>query len=335
VKILLLSAVPFALAHGGAQIQIEQTKAGLEKIGVEVEWMRWWDDRQTGDIIHYFGRAPVWLIQMAQAKGKKVVSLELLTEQGSRSLRRLKLQKLMYRTAELARRFRRGMSFTWDTYRYADAFVANTAWEKYLMTEIYGAPPEKTFVVPNGVEEVFLNSQQAERGPWLVCTTTITGRKRVMELARAAIEAQTPVWFVGKPYSDKDEYARRFVELARQNPKFIRYEGPVSDRKKCAEIYRSARGFVLLSAMETRSLSAEEAAACECPLLLSDLPWARSVFNDTVSYCPITPSVGGTAGVLRKFYADAPGLKAPARPLTWPEVGQQFKAVYERVLKTS
>ena len=40
--------------------------------------------------------------------------------------------------------------------------------------------------------------------------------------------------------------------------------------------YREARGFVLLSAMESLSLSALEAAACECPLFLSDLPWARS-----------------------------------------------------------
>ena len=37
MKVLLDSNVPFALAHGGAQIQIEQTKKGLEGVGVEVE----------------------------------------------------------------------------------------------------------------------------------------------------------------------------------------------------------------------------------------------------------------------------------------------------------
>jgi hypothetical protein len=37
MKVLLDSNVPFALAHGGAQIQIEQTKKELEEVGVENE----------------------------------------------------------------------------------------------------------------------------------------------------------------------------------------------------------------------------------------------------------------------------------------------------------
>ncbi len=83
--------------------------------------------------------------------------------------------------------------------------------------------------------------------------------------------------------------------------------------------------------METRSLAAEEAAACECPLLLSDLPWARSTFAADASYCPIV-SPAATAACLRKFYDQAPSLKIPARPSTWLAVAQQLKAIYERVL---
>ena len=90
-------------------------------------------------------------------------------------------------------------------------------------------------------------------------------------------------------------------------------------------------GFVLLSAMETRSLSAEEAAACECPLLLSDLPWARSTFGGHASYCPVV-SPERAAGYLRKFYDAAPSLKPPPKPASWPEIARQFKAVYERML---
>src|SRR5579863_3230552 len=100
MKILLNCHVPFGLAHGGAQIQIEQTQAGLEKIGVEVEQLRWWDDEQSGDILHHFGRAPESLVQLAQQKGMKVVMAELLTGQGSRSLKTLKTQRLIARTAE-------------------------------------------------------------------------------------------------------------------------------------------------------------------------------------------------------------------------------------------
>jgi hypothetical protein len=38
---------------------------------------------------------------------------------------------------------------------------------------------------------------------------------------------------------------------------------------------------------------------------------------------------------LHQFYDAAPGLKPPPRPLTWREVGQQLKRLYETLLSTS
>ena len=220
-------------------------------------------------------------------------------------------------------------AFNWDSFRVADACLVLTQWEAFLATELYGAPPQKVHVVPNGVEDVFLNSQPTARGPWLVCTTTITERKRVLELAQAAVRARTPLWVIGKPYADSDPYAQQFFRLAGAHPQILRYEGPIQDRAKLAQVYRQAHGFVLLSAMESLSLSALEAAACECPLLLSRLPWATTVFGEHVRYCPITPSAAQTAEALRQFYQAAPGLKPPPKPLSWPDVGRQIKAIYE------
>jgi glycosyltransferase involved in cell wall biosynthesis len=156
----------------------------------------------------------------------------------------------------------------------------------------------------------------------------------VLELAEGAVQAKTPVWIIGKAYADSDAYAQRFAALARQHPQLIRFEGPISDRSQLARIYREARGFVLLSSMESLSLSALEAAACECPLLLTDLPWARTVFGEHASYCPVA-SAETTAGCLRRFYDQAPGLKPPPRPARWNDVALQLKAIYERVLSTS
>jgi glycosyltransferase involved in cell wall biosynthesis len=334
MKILIHNHVPFQLAHGGAQTQIEQTKAGLEGIGVEVEYLRWHDGGQKGDVLHFFGRIPVWLLELARQKGMKVVLADLLTEQGSRSPGQLRLQRATMRVLERAAP-RVARKFDWEVYRRADACIVLTAWEARLLNQLFRAAPERTYVVPNGVEEVFLESRAVSRGPWLVCTATITERKRVLELAEAAVRAQTPVWVVGKAYSDTDPYARRFLELARREPKFIRFNGAIPDRTRLAAVYREARGFVLLSAMESLSLSALEAAACECPLLLSDLPWARTVFAGSVSYCPLTSSVEQTAPALRRFYDAAPTLKPPSKPLNWTEVARRLKQVYESCFKTS
>ncbi len=272
--------MPFSLAHGGAQIQIEQTQAALKNAGVEAEPLRWWDSVQRGDVIHSFGRMPAEQIKLAQQKGIKVVIAELLTAQGSRSNLQLRLQKIISRAVNSFAPRSFIAAFNWDSYRLADAFVALTPWEAHLMNYLFGAPKERIHVVTNGIEEIFLDSENASRGQWLVCTATITGRKRVLELAEAAVHAQTPVWVIGKAYADADSYAQKFFSLARQHPQFIRHEGAISDRARLAQIYREARGFVLLSSMESLSLSALEAAACGCPLLLSDLPWARSTFRE-------------------------------------------------------
>ena len=85
MKILFNCNLPFVLAHGGHQIQIERTQAALESLGIEVEPLRWWDDQQRGDIIHHFGRMSAGQITMAHQKGIKVVMAELLTGPGSRS----------------------------------------------------------------------------------------------------------------------------------------------------------------------------------------------------------------------------------------------------------
>ena len=334
MKVLFDCHLPFLLTHGGMQIQIEQTMAALDRLGVAVEPLRWWDEAQSGDVLHFFGRMPSYHVRAAQQKGFKVVVADLLTGQGSRSRARIKLQKLLSRAMARVLSRRYGGLLNRDSYQLADACVALTEWEGFLLKELYGTPPGNIHVVPNGVEDAFLNTQPAQRGPWLVCTATITERKRVLELAEAAVRAQTPLWVIGKPYSESDAYAQQFHAFAKAHPGTLRYEGPIQDREKLAQVYREARGFVLLSAMESLSLSALEAAACECPLLLSRLPWATTFFRESACYCPVALPASRTAGFLRQFYDAAPGLKPPPKPLTWLEVGQQLKRLYETLLST-
>jgi glycosyltransferase involved in cell wall biosynthesis len=335
MKVLFDHPAPFLLAHGGFQIQIEQTKAALEKVGVAVEYLRWWDEGQTGGIIHYFGRPVAGYIEFAHRKGIRVVLAELLTGTGSRGVWSRRLQRVLIRATKAivppAFSYRMG----WESYRLADACVAGTPWEKKLMVEMFDAPSEKVHCIPIGVGMEFLESSPGTRGPWLLCTATITPRKRVLEVAEAAVEAQTPTWIIGKPYPGDDDYARQFESFACNNPRFIRYNGAIADRKQLAAAYREARGFVLLSTMESLSLSSFEAAACGCPLLLSDLPWARSTFDDHATYCPVNISCQRTARVLRHFYDAAPGLPAPPKPQTWPEMARELVKLYERLASTS
>ncbi len=333
MKILFDHQTPFLLAHGGFQIQIEQTKRALEEVGVTVEHLSWWDGNQTGDLIHFFGRPTGSYIDFAHTKGISVVIAELLSGLGSRSPQLLALQKWSVRFVR--HNFPQPMwaKLGWDAYTKADRIIALTGAEAHLMEKIFGASAARIEVVPNGVDAVFfeVGAAQAVRGEYLVCTATITERKRVLELAQAAVAAQTRLWIVGKPYSEADLYGQRFMEFVQQHSEIIRYEGEVSDRATLAKIYRAARGFVLLSAKESLSLSALEAAACGCPLLLSDLPWARSFFGSNATYCPIADRES-TASCLRNFYRVAPTASAGPKPPSWNEVAMKLKRIYEQTL---
>jgi glycosyltransferase involved in cell wall biosynthesis len=335
MKVLLDHTIPFMLAHGGFQIQIEQTKEALEKVGVEVEYLRWWDSQQSGDVIHFFGRPPSLYVDQAHGKGMKVVVSDLLTALGSRSYLERRVQKALIRTGKalLPKAFTARLA--WDSLVLADACVALTPWEGKLLTEIFDVSPSIIHIVPNGVEDVFFRSEPETRDKWLVCTATITERKRVVEAAEAAILADVPLWVIGKPYSDNAEYAVRFRTLQSRHPDLIRYEGPITDRRNLARVYRQARGFVLLSTMESLSLSALEAAACGCPLLLSDLPWARTSFDGHARYCPADARNEKAALVVRSFYDAAPQIPAPPRPQSWAQVAQTLAQLYKSLISKS
>jgi glycosyltransferase involved in cell wall biosynthesis len=329
MKLLIDHQSPFLLAHGGLQTQIERTKETLEQAGLEVEYLRWWDDSQKGDIIHFFGRANPSHIDFAHAKGMKYVMSELLTGQGSRSSTQLRIQGTLERALRKFVPATFLANFRWDAYHRADACIMLTEWEAEVARLLFSPSPKRLHVVPNGVEEDFFlkAGDIPKRGEELVCTATITERKRVLELAQAAVAAKVPVRILGNPYGQDDPYFHRFMALAETAPEFVRYTGAVNNRTELAHIYQRARGFVLLSTMESLSLSALEAAASACPLLLSDLPWARCTFANSATYCPIGDTQS-TATVLRRFHNDALSLRLPAKPLRWQDVSGQLVKIY-------
>src|SRR5512140_3527341 len=97
MKVLFNCNVPYMLAHGGMQVQIEQTKSALEQIGVETGYLEWWNESQRADILHHFGALSAPLIKLAQGKGWKVVVTILLTHVCNRSDRQLLLRKICIR----------------------------------------------------------------------------------------------------------------------------------------------------------------------------------------------------------------------------------------------
>lgn len=322
--------LPFALAHGGAQVQIEETKAALVARGIEVEFLRWWDDRQKGDLIHFFGVPPMALLEMAHAQNVPVVVTQLFTAACNRSVLKLRMQGLM---ARLVSRLPAGLrnQLAAASFRRADRMVVGLKAEERVLQIVFGLPERKIVRLPLGLHSDFLQVPPATRDErHLVTTGTITERKRSLELARMAREAEIPVLFVGKPYHPNDPYWREFSKLI--DDRFVLHQPHVKDRSEMIRLLRASRGFVIYSQYENWCLSAHEATACGLPVLLPDMPWARECFGTEVKYLSPQPRPDN-AGCLRSFYDACPNLPPPAIKLySWDEVAEKLEACYRSLI---
>lgn len=336
MKVLFDHPSPFLLAHGGHQTQIESTLAGLKSNGVDVDYLRWWDDAQKPDLIHYFGVPSLAYIEMAKAKGIKVVITHLLTATCNRPAWKLRLQGKIIRLLLKVPGW--GIiknQLTWQSLQKVDHLMVGLEVERQALIKAFNVPAHKISKVPLGLSSDYL--QVAPRanitGEYIITTGTITERKRSLELARMAKEARVPILFVGKPYSEKDPYWREFQQLI--DGEIVRYEGHVSSPDRLIELLQSARGFVIYSQFENWCLSAHEAVACGLPILVQDQPWSREVFGGKASYLSNTNSRINSQIIARFFQEASTQAAPPCSLVNWSEVGKQIVKVYEQVLRTS
>jgi glycosyltransferase involved in cell wall biosynthesis len=303
---------------------------------VEVEWLRWWDDRQRGDLIHFFGTAGNSYLQQARCVKLPVVMTALFTETCNRSDAQLLRQAWLIRLV-LALPFGEGVKqqLTWRAYGNCARAVVGLEAERQVLERVYGVPPERISVVPLGLSETYLRAGAGSRSePHLICTGTITARKNCLELAEMAIAVQTPILFVGKPYHPTDPYWLRFEKLI--DNRWVKYHAHVASELEMIALLQSARGFVLMSNYENWCLSAHEAAACGLPLLVQDQKWSRERFGEEARYFENIGNTTKNAALLRQFYDAAPALPSPKIKIpSWLDAASTLKIAYERALSIS
>jgi len=333
VKILFDHHNPIVLAHGGFAHQIKASYEALRLQGWEVDYLHWWKDKPVPDIIHYFGPCQAWYLRFARAKGIKTVVTQLHTGLGSRPQIFQRLQGL---AIGLVKKFVPPVAVRlgWDSFALADALITVTHYEADLIRSVFHAPANRVHVVRNGVDEVFLNSPSLPRESWLICTAAITERKRVVELVQAATLAGIQLKVFGRPYSETDPYFLKFKHAVAQSGGLVEWGGEVTDRRQLALLYGRSRAFVLPSAMESQSLSALEAAACRCPVLVTDLPWARSTFGNSAQYLPNTLNPLKIAKSIVNAVKDIRPNPRHVPVSSWSSVAHDLGKIYALVEKT-
>ncbi|MBI2711350.1 MAG: glycosyltransferase family 4 protein [Bdellovibrio sp.] len=183
-----------------------------------------------------------------------------------------------------------------SVFSHPDLFLPCTDFEKQTLTQFYRVSPQRCEVVPNGIEDFFLNDSSPEgpsslfrkhlhektrgrfgQGPFVLHVGRFHPVKNHFQLIAAAEKARVAVVFIGSADSENLAYfeeCKRRARLAETNDSsgetrfFFQSQLEHSD-PLLASAYSSCDLFVLMSRFETFGISAYEAGLAGAPIALT------------------------------------------------------------------
>jgi glycosyltransferase involved in cell wall biosynthesis len=333
MKILLFDDTPAYLCPGGKQVHAQKMYENLNSLGVDVEYARWWDPTQKCELIHMFSCSPD-MVRMAHQTGVKTILTHIVDRTTNMSWRQRFYRRIILGAIRTFLPERILNLFYWHILLEIDALVYMHKYDAETAIKVYGAPSEKTYIIPHGCDAEIMQRLQSglrNKHSYLISVASIVRRKNTVQLAKVAKHANVPIVFLGKPFSQEDEYFQEFLNLI--DGKNVIYPGYVSEDEKI-KFLTEASGFVLFSEAESGCIAVYEAAAAGLPLLLSDLPWSHAYgLHKTIKYVDLKNEILAS-NCLSSFFSSSERLKGVSFPvMTWKEIAEQYLIVYERVLK--
>jgi glycosyltransferase involved in cell wall biosynthesis len=328
---------------GGPRTQILQTARCLEQRGINVSLFESWKEfsKDSVDLIHLFG-ANIGTYHLAREIHKLGVPLVVtpifFTRHSANSIR------WTARVNNLLKNFAHGIwtdySLVQEICRWSRAILPNTISEGELLVKGLQLDPSKVTVVPNGVEDRFIN---ARPDPFVeeygikdfVLNVGHIGphRKNVLRLIQALERVNVPSVIIGR--IEDNDYARQCLALAAKNPRMTIIDSLPNDSELLASAYAACDTFVLPSLYETPGIAALEAALAGAKIVITRHGGTEEYFGKEAEYVEPT-SVElihhGITASLNKPKQD--GLrKLVSDKYLWSSVAAQYHSIYERVVK--
>ena len=371
MKILFQSRLDIFDKRGGDTVQMLETKASLEKLGVSVDIdCRLNLNVSKYDIVHIFNLD--WVCetypQILNAKkyGKKVVLSPihhsqkeferyenesrfglmrignfLIASQPFRDTARNIVKGLVY-----PQKFKPALSQLFMGIRkqqrrsltLADYLLVQTNLEAEDLKKDFGIGSFKWIKVINGIDESKFNTahRKAERKNYILSAGRIEPRKNQINLIEAFNEINEPnlkLVFVGSVNKHHPTYIRKFFNAINASKGRLVYDGFVNQEELC-KLYSVARAFVSPSWFETTGLVYLEAAVCGVPSIVASGERAREYLGDNALYCD-----PGSVESIRKMLTNA--LKETTvkegfadfvkETYTWDSCAKQTKEIYEKL----
>ncbi len=343
MKITFATYQSLSLLHGGPRVQILQTKAELEKLGVEVALFQPWDNfsKTSTDLVHLFS-ANLGTFHLASVL--KNFSIPFVTSSIFFTQHSPSYIRMMLGVTKTLKKMKSGV---WTNYDYTQqicgwskAVLPNTADEGTLIEHGMGINGKKITVVPNGVEPRFefgdpsLFKKKYGLENFILNVGHIgPARKNVLQLIRALKKIDHPAVIIGKVSDTPD--GKRCLEEARQSKNILIIEGLANDSEMLASAYAAGSVFALPSLFETPGIAALEAALAGAKIVITPHGGTKDYFGSLAEYVEPNSVESIRRGIVRALNSPkSPELKEHIKQeFLWSKVAEKTLAVYQSVLK--
>lgn len=372
MKVLMQSRKNFFTLRGGDTIQLEKTKAELEKLGVEIDFsLDFNPDLSNYDLIHLSNvtRIQETYLQVKNAKeqGKKIIlstifwPMDEFEKQGQIGIRKIINSFLGINNQERIKAFARYIKdkdsrniATKNLWRVGytkmqdyvvnnvDYFLPNSEMEMDEFCKSFGIKKKRYKVIPNAIDSNVAKKQMESEIPSefeeyrdaIICVGRIEPRKNQLALVKALDQSGYKLVLVGAVSDNQKGYFKQIKEILDRNKDF--YYIPRIENSKLYQLYKVCKVSTLPSWLDTPGLVSLEAAAMGCNLAISAKGSTTEYFGEYAEYC-LPDDIEGIRKAIDKAYLKSKNddLKNKIfENYTWEIAGKKTLEAYEELLQS-
>ena len=342
MNVVLAGYQAISILHGGPNTQLRNTAKHLSDLGINVKlfdpWIRL--RKEECDLVHLFAAniGTYHLAREIHALGIPLVVSPIIF-----SLHSTRYVSTALKTTRLLQKVGRGIwtdySLTADICNWAARVVPNTQAEADLLVKGLGVRREKITVIPNGVDEQFLDADPAlfKKKYGLenfILNVGHTGHKRknVLTLIKALATIDHPAVIIGRIIPG--EYGDACVREASKHKHILLIDGLENDSAMLASAYAACDVFVLPSLFETPGIAALEAALAGAKIVITKYGGTEEYFGTMAEYIDPHSISSIRAGILNSLGKKKVGALRDhiRKEFLWKRVAERTAQVYNDVL---